>query len=133
MTNLLSRRGCSGVLRDWLDSEPFESDLMGAGTFNVNVYEDGDVWTIEAALPGVSKEDITLDVSDGIMTISVEKKNEKRKEDANYTVRELSYGKLSRAFRVARELDAESAEAELKDGILTVKMSKSPKAKIEIK
>jgi len=104
----------------------------------VNTREADDAYYIEVDLPGVKKEDISIDVKDNILTISGERKvEEERKEDEFYRV-ESFYGKFERSFTLPEDVDADKIEAEAKDGVLTVKIpkaqsvEKAPK-KIEIK
>ena len=104
----------------------------------VNTREADDAYYIEVDLPGVKKEDISIDVKDNVLTISGERKvEEERKEDEFYRV-ESFYGKFERSFTLPEDVDADKIEAEAKDGVLTVKIpkaqsvDKAPK-KIEIK
>ena len=109
------------------------SQCVQSAHFNVDVYEKDDSWVVEAALPGVSKDEIFIDISSGILEISIEKKQTKRKANANYVVSELSYGKSARAFKLPRGIDSEVPSAQLIDGILTLTFEKSKQNKIEIK
>ena len=104
----------------------------------VNTREADDAYYVEVDLPGVKKEDISIDVKDNVLTISGERKvEEERKEDEFYRV-ESFYGKFERSFSLPEDVDADKIEAEAKDGVLTVKIpkaqsvDKAPK-KIEIK
>ncbi|WP_457607700.1 Hsp20/alpha crystallin family protein [Nitratifractor sp.] len=104
----------------------------------VNTREADDAYYIEVDLPGVKKEDISIDVKDNVLTISGERKvEEERKNDEFYRV-ESFYGKFERSFSLPEDVDADKIEAEAKDGVLTVRIpkaqsvDKAPK-KIEIK
>ncbi|WP_456432237.1 Hsp20/alpha crystallin family protein [Nitratifractor sp.] len=104
----------------------------------VNTREADDAYYIEVDLPGVKKEDISIDVKDNVLTISGERKiEEERKGDDFYRV-ESVYGKFERSFTLPEDVDADKIEAEAKDGVLTVRIpkaqvvEKAPK-KIEIK
>jgi HSP20 family protein len=104
----------------------------------VNTREADDAYYIEVDLPGVKKEDISIDVDDNVLTISGERKvEEERKEEEFYRV-ESFYGTFERSFTLPEDVDADKIEAEAKDGVLTVKIpkaqvvEKTPK-KIEIK
>ncbi|WP_456457534.1 Hsp20/alpha crystallin family protein [Nitratifractor sp.] len=104
----------------------------------VNTRETEDAYYIEVDLPGVKKEDITIDVKDNVLTISGERKiEEERKEDDFYRVESI-YGTFERSFTLPEDVDVDKIEAEAKDGVLTVKIpkaqsvEKTPK-KIEIK
>ena len=124
--------------RSLLDSffnEPLlgQSCLSSTAEFDVDVYEESGQWKIEAALPGVKREEISIEIDDGILEIKTEKKSNKRKDNTNYVVHELSYSNVSRSFKVPRGTDNDSIVASLKDGILTIEFSKPEKNRIEIK
>ena len=105
---------------------------------SVNTREADDAYYIEVDLPGVKKEDISIDINDNVLSISGSREmEEERKEDEFYRV-ESVYGKFERSFSLPEGVDADKIEAEAKDGVLTVKIpkvqvvEKAPK-KIEIK
>ena len=104
----------------------------------VNTREADDAYYIEVDLPGVKKEDISIDVDDNVLTISGERKVEEERKDEEFYRVESVYGKFERSFTLPEDVDAEKIEAEAKDGVLTVKIpkaqvvEKAPK-KIEIK
>ena len=103
-----------------------------------DIYEkDGD-YHIEMDVPGFKKEDISLEVNDGYLTIKAEKNNEVKEEDEgkNYIRRERSYGKYERSFYLG-DLDEDKVEAEFKNGMLEITVPKkdiqTTKKTIEIK
>ncbi|WP_456392383.1 Hsp20/alpha crystallin family protein [Nitratifractor sp.] len=104
----------------------------------VNTREADDAYYIEVDLPGVKKEDISIDVDDNVLTISGERKVEEERKDEEFYRVESFYGKFERSFTLPEDVDADKIEAEAKDGVLTVKIpkaqvvEKAPK-KIEIK
>jgi HSP20 family protein len=100
-----------------------ETDFIPA----VNTREADDAYYIESDLPGVRKEDISIDVHDNVLTISGERKVEKEREEDDFYRVESLYGRFERSFTLPDDVDAEKIEAEAKDGILTVKI---PKAKV---
>ena len=104
----------------------------------VNTREADDAYYIEVDLPGVKKEDVSIDVNENIITISGERKlEEERKNDEFYRV-ESVYGKFERSFTLPEDVDTDKIEAHMENGVLTVKIpkiqvvDKAPK-KIEIK
>jgi len=117
-------------------TEQQKSDIAFVPT--VNTREADDAYYIEVDLPGVKKEDISIDVNDGVLTISgVRKVKEEHKDDTFYKV-ESVYGKFERSFTLPEDADADKIEATAKNGVLeikipkVVKVEKAPK-KIEIK
>ena len=104
----------------------------------VNTREADDAYYIEVDLPGVSKDDINIDVDDNTLTISgVRKVKEEHKEDNFYKV-ESVYGKFERSFSLPEDVDTDKIEAKHNNGVLEIKIPKIEKVekapkKIEIK
>lgn len=102
----------------------------------VDTYEEGDNIVIKAELPGVKKEDVSIDVKNNVLTLKGERKHEDNVEDENYYRRECAYGKFQRAFTLPDSVDPDKIEASYKDGILKVTVPKTEESKakkIEIK
>ncbi len=101
-----------------------------------DIYEKGGNYHIEMDIPGFDKNDISIEVKDGYLTISAEKNEEDNKEEKNYIRKERSYGKYERSFYLG-DLDSENIEAEFNNGILKVTVPKKEavenKKVIEIK
>ena len=103
----------------------------------VNTREDDNAYYIEVDLPGVKKEDINVDISDGMLTISGERKFKNEIKEENYYKVESSFGKFERSFRLPEDIDVENINAENKNGVLEITLPKvkkeDKKKKIEIK
>ena len=97
-------------------------------SFRTDVIDTGDAYKLDAELPGFKKEDISIDVENDCLTISVERKVEDEDKRPNYVKRERVYGSFSRSFDVSG-IDVEKIEAAYNDGILTLTMPK----KVEVK
>ena len=94
-------------------------------TFPVDLSEtDGQV-VVKAALPGIQPENVDISVSDGVLTIKGETKSEEKSDTENYHRREIRYGAFSRAIALPSEVDDAKAEAEFRDGVLTVTLPKA--------
>ncbi len=112
----------------------FSSDFVPA----VNTREADDAYYIEVDLPGIKKEDISIDIDENILVISGERKIEDSRKDEEFYRIESLYGKFERRFSLPEDVDMDKIEAEAKDGVLTIKIpkaqvvEKAPK-KIEIK
>ncbi len=96
---------------------------MGEVNIKVDVKENENEYVVEAELPGVEKDDITLELRDELLTISVEKKDEIDEENDNYIRRERHYGSMSRSFYVDN-IDGEKVKAKFENGILYVNLPK---------
>jgi HSP20 family protein len=120
----------------------FDSD--GGGRLSLawspvsDVREDEDGLNVVVELPGMSSEDVKVSVENGILSISGEKKQETEAGDAesNYHLVERRYGSFERTFRLPRSVDSDKVNAKFENGLLTIDLPKSEKAKkklIEIK
>jgi HSP20 family protein len=102
----------------------------------VNEKVDEKGYYLEIDLPGVKKENIEISVNDGILTVSGERKLEKKEEKENYTRIESFFGRFERAFKLPVDADTDNIEAKFEDGVLKIFIPKKQKAagkKIEIK
>src|SRR5687767_12984263 len=97
----------------------------------VDITEDGQAYLIKAELPEVKKEDVKVTVENGVLTISGERKFEKEEKDKEkrYHRIERAYGSFTRSFTLPDEADETKVGAEFKDGVLTVRLAKSEKAR----
>jgi HSP20 family protein len=117
---------------DWTGRE-LESALYP----NVDITESDTGYAIKADLPGLTKEDIKVDVEDGVLSISGEKKREvEKREKDNYYHFERSYGRFCRSFTLPAHVDGKNIEARYTNGVLEVHLKKTEEAKpkaIEVK
>ena len=97
--------------------------------------EEENHYMLSMDLPGMKKEDIKIEVADGTLVISGERKHEKR-NDANQVHRfEKSYGTFKRSFVLPNTISADKVEARYEDGVLELYLPKTEVAqarKIEI-
>jgi len=104
----------------------------------VNTREADDAYYVEVDLPGIKKEDISIDVDENVLTVSGERKVSEEQKEENYYKVESRFGRFERSFTLPEDVDAEKIEAESKDGVLQIRIpkvqqvDKAPK-KIEIK
>ena len=119
---------------DFFELEPVFPRLWNTeGSFKVDVYEKDNNLNIDAELPSVKKEDINLELQDGILTITTKKeKSEEIKED-DYYYSERSYGTFSRSFNVGDKITEDDINAEFKDGLLHIELPKKELDKPETK
>jgi HSP20 family protein len=102
----------------------------------VDVSESESEVRVQVDLPGIRKEDVSITLENGVLTISGERKEEEEKRDENMHFSERVYGHFSRSFTVNEAIDQDNIEATVKDGVLTVVLPKVEKAKpkkIEVK
>jgi HSP20 family protein len=109
--------------RTWLG----ESMLLRAPA--VDVYEEAEEVVLKAEMPGMSKEDLQINLSDSVLTISGEKKKEEDVKEEDYTYSERSYGSFSRSLQLPCAVKADQAKAIFNNGVLEVKLPKTEEAK----
>lgn len=102
----------------------------------VDVVEQDDNVVVKAQVPGILKENISIEVNGDQLTIKGEHKQEKEEKKENFYRQEIQYGSFYRIIDLPSEVDKENANAELKNGVIEITLKKSkalsPK-KIEIK
>jgi HSP20 family protein len=108
------------MLEGFFEDRPAERPY-GAAYPALNTWEDGDSAYVEAELPGMGMDDIEVLVSGSEVTISGERKIEAAR-GAAWHRRERSQGKFTRSLTLPWDVDADKAEASLRDGVLTVRL-----------
>lgn len=96
---------------------------------SVDIRESDEALLVQAELPGIEKKDVHLEVKDGVLTLSGERRYEKDVKEENIHRVERAYGRFSRSFSLPRNVDAEKVEATMKDGVLEVRLPKRESAK----
>ena len=96
--------------------------------FRTDIRDEGDHFLLEADLPGFNKEDIHVDLGEGCLTISAERKSDFEQKDkkGNYVRCERTYGAYERSFDTSG-IDVEGITAAYKDGVLKLTMPKLQK------
>jgi len=89
----------------------------------IDVSEDDTRYVVSAEIPGVRREDVSVELASGALTIRGEKKREERDERRRVVEREL--GAFERTFTLPSDAYAERVDASFKDGVLTVTIAKA--------
>lgn len=113
---------------------PRHSSLLGEGVDwrpAANITENDKEYTIKADLPEVKKDDIDVSVSNGVLTLSGERRYEKSTEDEKEHRRETFHGSFQRSFAVPDDVDVTGIKADTKDGVLIVHLPKQAEQKPE--
>jgi len=84
---------------------------------------------VKAEVPGIDPKGIDISLSNDVLTIKGEKKQEKEEKEENYHFIERSYGAFSRSIRLPREVQSDKINASYKNGLLKVTLPKSEEAK----
>jgi HSP20 family protein len=98
---------------------------------DADVVETEDQIRVMVELPGIKAEDINLDLENNVLTISGEKREEHEEQDENnsWHLSERRYGKVSRSFVLPRDVEQEQIQARFEDGVLSVTIPKTEKAR----
>lgn len=125
--NLLSRRW---LQPDWKFPNWPEKELSLSRNFpKVDVIEHDNEIKVQAALPGVKKEDLDVSIDNQMITIHASCKQEEETKNENYYCREINRGEFKRTLSLPTQVDGEKAKASFKDGILDITIPKSEQSK----
>jgi len=133
MLPTITRRTYSPFLSNLFDDDFFpvlsnRSSSMPA----VNIKENDKNFTLELAVPGMDKKDLKIDITDDVLTISSENRNEVEEEKDGYKRKEFSYSSFCRSFYIPDNVNRDKIGASYKDGILTVELPKQEEDKNKI-
>jgi HSP20 family protein len=123
LTNMHSR------INDLLDRSWMMKPALATWYPPVDVLESKDAYLIHAELPGMKKEDFNLEVKDGTLTLSGERKSEKATDGVEYRSVERVEGKFSRTFSLPETVKHDEIRATYRDGILEIHVPKAEEAK----
>jgi HSP20 family protein len=120
-----------GLLDRFFLHEPPETwrQLETFTTPKVDITETDDEYRVRAELPGVSKDDVTVEFEHGLLTIRGEKKSQRDEKTEKGRRLECSYGAFSRSFSLPQDIDADRIAATFKDGVLDVTVKRTPTSK----
>ena len=104
-------------------------DRIGAFYPSIDVKEGDKDVVVKAELPGLEEKDIEVLLADDALTIKGEKKEEKEDKGKNYYHMERTYGSFHRVIPLPVEVDTRKVEATFKNGVLSVVLPKTEKAK----
>jgi HSP20 family protein len=99
----------------------------------VNIVETSDAYHLELNAPGRNKEDFQISVDKGLLTISYEKKEEAKNEDAKVVRREFSFQSFKRSFTVDEKINAEAIQAKYENGLLKLLLPKKAEQQQPVK
>ena len=129
MYNLESKNKNYMSLFDGFDE--FFNDVLGKD-LKTNILEQDDKYVLTSEIPGVSKENVKIDVADNTLTISVSKKNTTNNEKKNYLVKEISESDVSRSFYLD-DMDENNVTAKMDNGILNITVGKIKEVKPQVR
>ena len=99
----------------------------------VNIVETPDAYHLELNVPGRNKEDFNVAVDKGLLTISYEKKEEAKNEDAKVVRREFNFQSFKRSFTVDEKINTEAIQAKYENGLLKLLLPKKAESQQPVK
>lgn len=96
---------------------------------SVDVHEDDNSYTLDVELPGLARENVTVNFQDGTLTISGERTYTNESKQKNAHRLERLYGSFHRSFSFPTHVESERISATFKDGVLTIDVPKAEEVK----
>lgn len=119
------------MLEDFLGEDIFPVMQSEFKLPAVNVREDDGAYKVEIAAPGMQKDDFKIELDNGVLTISAEKKSELEEKKDNYTRKEFGYTAFKRSFWLPELVKEDKIEAKFVDGVLKLELPKKEVTKKE--
>jgi len=94
-------------------------------TLGINLREENDSYILSALVPGFNADELNIQVLDDVVHIQGEQKS----DDSHYLVREIPTGSFARTLRLPAPIDAEHVEADVTNGVLTLRLPKAESAR----
>lgn len=132
--SLIPRTGSLQSARDFFDRFfedeflPLRGEKSWAPAFDISENEKG--YTVRAELPGIDEKDLEVTISDGMLSVKGEKKQETEEKGETYHRIERSYGSFHRSFRIPDAVETDKVDATYKDGILKLNIPKAAKSTV---
>jgi HSP20 family protein len=95
----------------------------------IDLVETEDHLVLKADLPGLSKDDVNIEVNDDVLTVSGERRSENEEKADGYYRVERAFGRFSRSLSLPQGVDADAIDAEFSDGVLEIRIPKPEQRK----
>ena len=122
------RKEVDRLFRDFLEGQVKEKGEI-VYLPPLDIYEDNDKIIVEAEIPGLSKEDIKINVADNILTIRAEKKKEEKIKEKDVIYEEIAYGIYEREIELPQTVDTDKIDAVYENGVLKIILPKKEEVK----
>ncbi|MBU4185072.1 MAG: Hsp20/alpha crystallin family protein [Proteobacteria bacterium] len=111
-------------------SKDFEDEVsMSAWRPAVDIFDTDNAIVIKAELPGIKKDNVSIDVKGNVLTIKGERSFDKEIKEENYYRKERSFGKFQRSFTLPEAVNPEAIKANFKNGVLEIEVPKPEEKK----
>ena len=109
----------------WMKDETSEGELT------VDMHQTSDEIIIQAMIAGVRPEELDISINREMVTIKGKRQSDRTVSEENYFYRELYWGSFSRTILLPQEIEPDGAEATEKNGLLTIRLPKIDKGKVQ--
>ena len=136
VNNNPAQRSISNVFDEFFNEFPALGGKEWSSNWNfppVNIHDTANAYHLELSVPGRTKEDFKINVENGLLTVSFEKKEEAKQEDYKTIRREFSYRSFKRSFNLDDSVDANNIQAKYENGLLKLLIPKKEQEKTSSK
>lgn len=123
------RREMDRLWDSFFERRPARAEEVSEWLPSLDLSETKNEFVVKAELPGIDPKDIDISLTNDILTIKGEKKQEKEEKEENYHLIERSYGSFTRAIRIPGQVQSDKITASFKNGVLKVVLPKTEEAK----
>jgi HSP20 family protein len=133
--------GPIGWLRDEIDRifEDFPFSRQARSAFNfpamtgltkpaIELVEKDGGYSLTVEVPGIDEKDLDVEIAEGVLTVSGEKREESETKDSGYLISERSYGSFSRQITLPTDIDPDTIQAKVQSGVLKLDIKKDKNA-----
>lgn len=118
------------IFDDFFTDEPLSNGTRASHWNPVaDIYNNEKTITIHADLPGMTKEDISINVENRVLTLKGKRSYEDEVKEENFYRKERAFGTFQRSFTLPESVDTDSIRAEFKDGVLKIEIPKPEEKK----
>ncbi|HEY4936767.1 MAG TPA: Hsp20/alpha crystallin family protein [Puia sp.] len=129
----VNNRPFGNLFNDFLNEIPGAARSFGQDLFvfpQTNIHETSEAYHLELNVPGRSKEDFKIQVEQGLLTISFDKKEEAAPQDGYKTIRrEYEFKSFKRSFSIDDKVDVDGIQAKYENGVLKLLLPKKEESK----
>jgi HSP20 family protein len=122
----------NSIFNDFASSNgDLQNESLGAGNFipPVDIYEDANRLVLKLEVPGISQEDLQINLENQTLTVKGERKLVKDEKEENFHRIERRYGSFVRSFTLPATIETDSAQANYENGVLSITLQKKEAAK----
>lgn len=129
----VNNRPFGNLFNDFLNEIPGAARSFGQELFafpQTNIHETPEAYHLELIVPGRSKEDFKIQIEQGLLTISFDKKEETSSQDGYKTIRrEFEFKSFKRSFSIDDKVDVDGIQAKYENGVLKLLLTKKEESK----